>query len=178
MIEEGPELLDVGHSSIAPLRRGTCRRSESQSLSASTAYLLALRFRFVCTENFSLVVRRVLQSKSAKGIAQGSNGQLRKGFVKIAAGCRSILKTCLELEKIITLSFYHCLSITLLTLSRASMGKSTVYGRWGLRHLNFVFNCHMATRFRMKLRIELFFTVIKSFWGVHAQVLAEIFAQR
>ena len=30
----------------------------------------------------------------------------------------------------------------------------------------------------MKLRIELFFTVIKSFWGVHVQVLAEIFAQR
>ena len=65
-----------------------------------------------------------------------------------------------------------------LTLSRASMGKSTVYGRWGLRHLNFVFICRMATRLRMKLRIELFFTVIKSFWGVHVQVLAEIFAQR
>ena len=65
-----------------------------------------------------------------------------------------------------------------LTLSRASMAKSTVYGRWGLRHLNFVFICRMATRLRMKLRIELFFTVIKSFWGVHVQVLAEIFAQR
>ena len=36
----------------------------------------------------------------------------------------------------------------------------------------------MATRLRMKLRIELFFTVIKSFWVVHVQVLAEIFAQR
>ena len=65
-----------------------------------------------------------------------------------------------------------------LTLSRASMGKSTVYGRWGLRHLNFVFICRMATRLRMELRIELFFTVIKSFWGVHVQVLADIFAQR
>ena len=64
-----------------------------------------------------------------------------------------------------------------LTLSRASMAKSTVYGRWGLRHLNFVFICRMATRLRMKL-IELFFTVIKSFWGVHVQVLAENFAQR
>ena len=30
----------------------------------------------------------------------------------------------------------------------------------------------------MKLRNELFFTVIKSFWGDHVQVLAEIFAQR
>ena len=66
----------------------------------------------------------------------------------------------------------------LLALSRASMAKSTVYGRWGLRHLNFVFICRMATRLRMKLRIELFFTVIKSFWSVHVQVLAEIFAQR
>ena len=47
-----------------------------------------------------------------------------------------------------------------LTLSRASMAKSTVYGRWGLRHLNFVFICRMATTLRMKLRIELFFTVI------------------
>ena len=65
-----------------------------------------------------------------------------------------------------------------LTLSRASMAISTVYGRWGLRHLNFVFICRMATRLRLKLRIELFFTVIKSFWGVHVQVLAEIFAQR
>ena len=65
-----------------------------------------------------------------------------------------------------------------LTLSRASMGKSTVYGRWGLRHLNFVFICRMATRLRKELRIELFFTVIKSFWGVHIEVLAEIFAQR
>ena len=65
-----------------------------------------------------------------------------------------------------------------LTLSRASMGKSTVYGRWGLRHLNFVFICRMATRLRMELRIELFFTVIKSFWGVHIEVLAGIFAQR
>ena len=70
------------------------------------------------------------------------------------------------------------ISIPVLTLSRASMAKSTVYGRWGLRHLNFVFICHMATRLRMKLRIELFFAVIKSFWGVHVQVLAEIFAQR
>ena len=65
-----------------------------------------------------------------------------------------------------------------LSNSRASMGKSTVYGRWGLRHLNFVFICRMATRLRMEIRIELFFTVIKSFWGVHIQVLAEIFAQR
>ena len=30
----------------------------------------------------------------------------------------------------------------------------------------------------MKLRVQLFSTVIKSFWGVHVQVLAEIFAQR
>ena len=30
----------------------------------------------------------------------------------------------------------------------------------------------------MKFRIELFFTVMKLFWGVHAQVLAKIFAQR
>ena len=58
------------------------------------------------------------------------------------------------------------------------MAKSTVHGRWGLRHLNFVFICRMATRLRMKLRTELFFTVIKLFWGVHVQVLAEIFAQR
>ena len=63
------------------------------------------------------------------------------------------------------------------TLSHASMAKSTVYDRWGLRHLNFVFIFRMATRLRMKLRIELFFTVIRSFWGVHVQVLAEIFAQ-
>ena len=76
--------------------------------------------------------------------------------------------------------------IITLTLSRASMAKSTVYGRWGLRHLNFVFICRMATRLRMKLRIELFFTVIKSFWGVHVhvhvhvhvQVVAEIIAPR
>ena len=53
-----------------------------------------------------------------------------------------------------------------------------IYGQWGMRHLNFVFICRMATRLRMRLRIELFFTVIKSFWGVHVQVLAEIFAQR
>ena len=33
--------------------------------------------------------------------------------------------------------------IHFLTLSRASMEKSTVYGRWGLRHLNFVFICRM-----------------------------------
>ena len=33
VIGEGPELLDAeSHSSIAPLRRGTCRRSKSQSL--------------------------------------------------------------------------------------------------------------------------------------------------
>ena len=32
----------------------------------------------------------------------------------------------------------------------------------------------MATRLRMKLCIELFFTGIKTFWGVHVQVLAEI----
>ena len=51
-------------------------------------------------------------------------------------------------------------------LSRASMAKSTVYGRWGLRHLNFVFICRMATRLRMKLRIELFFTVINVSFGV------------
>ena len=50
--------------------------------------------------------------------------------------------------------------------------------RWGWMHLNFVFICRMATRLSLKLRIELFFTVIKSFWGVHVQVLAEIFAQR
>ena len=65
-----------------------------------------------------------------------------------------------------------------LTLSHVLMGKWTVSGRWGLRHLNFVFICRMATRLRMKLRIKLFFTVIKSFWGVHVQVLAQIFAQR
>ena len=65
-----------------------------------------------------------------------------------------------------------------LTLSRAQIGKSTVYGRWGLRNLNFVFIFCMATRLRMKLRIESFFTVIKLFWGVHVQVLAEIFAHR
>ena len=69
-------------------------------------------------------------------------------------------------------------SMANLTLSRASMAKSTVYGRWGLRHLNFVFICRMATRLRIKLRIELFFRAIKSFWGVHVQVLAEFFAQR
>ena len=73
---------------------------------------------------------------------------------------------------------FNIIESATLTLSRASMAKSTVYGRWGLRHLNFVFICRMATRLRMKLRIELFFTVIKSFWGVHVQVLAEIFAQR
>ena len=44
--------------------------------------------------------------------------------------------------------------------------------------LNFVFICRMATRLHMKLRIELFFRMIKSFWGVHVQVLAEIFAQK
>ena len=33
------------------------------------------------------------------------------------------------------------------------MGKSIVNGRWGLRHLNFVFICRMATRLRLKLRI-------------------------
>ena len=66
----------------------------------------------------------------------------------------------------------------LLTLSCASMGKSTDNGGWGLRHLNFVFICRMATRLRMKLRIGLFFTVPKSFWGVDVQVLAEMFAQR
>ena len=59
-----------------------------------------------------------------------------------------------------------------------AMGRSTVYDRWGLRHLNFVVSCCMATRLRIKLRIELSFTVIKSFWGVHVQVLAETFAQR
>ena len=66
-------------------------------------------------------------------------------------------------ENRITRTFQENEVKRVLTLSRASMGKSTVYGRWRLRHLNFVFICRMATRFRMKLRIELFFTVIKSF---------------
>ena len=75
VIGEGPELLDVGgQSSIAPLRRVTRRRSKSQSLWASTTYLLDSRFIFVCTENFSLVVRWVLQSKSANSTAQVSTG--------------------------------------------------------------------------------------------------------
>ena len=65
-----------------------------------------------------------------------------------------------------------------LTLSRAQIRKTTVYGRWGLRNLNFVFLFCMATRLRMMLRIESFFTGIKSFWGVHVQVLAEIVAHR
>ena len=47
-----------------------------------------------------------------------------------------------------------------------------------LRRLDVVFICCMATRLRMKLRIELFITVIKSFLGVHVQVLAEILPQR
>ena len=53
----------------------------------------------MCTENFSLVVRRVLQSKSAKSTVQVSNGLLRKGLVKIVTGCYSRLKAWLELEK-------------------------------------------------------------------------------
>ena len=40
-----------------------------------------------------------LQSKSAKSTAQVSNGQLRKGLVKIVKGCYSRLKAWLELEK-------------------------------------------------------------------------------
>ena len=51
------------------------------------------------TENFSLVVRCVLQSKSAKSTAQVSNGELRKGLVKIVTGGYSRLKAWLELEK-------------------------------------------------------------------------------
>ena len=45
-------------------------------------------------------MRRVLQSKSAKSTqaAQVSNGQLRKGLVKIVTGCYSRLKAWLELE--------------------------------------------------------------------------------
>ena len=75
VIGEGPELLDAeGHSSIAPLRRGTCRRSKSQRLQASTTYLLDSKFTFVCMHNFSLVVRCVLQTKPAQSIAQVSNG--------------------------------------------------------------------------------------------------------
>ena len=93
VIGERPDLVEIGgHSSIAPPCRGTCRRRESQSLQASTTYLLGSRFRFVCTENFSLVVRCVFQSKSAKSTAQVSNGQLRKGFVKTGYRCCSILK--------------------------------------------------------------------------------------
>ena len=65
-----------------------------------------------------------------------------------------------------------------LTPSGARLGESTVYGRWGLRHLNFVFVCCIATILRKKLRIELFFTFMKSFWGVHVQLLAEFFVQR
>ena len=59
----------------------------------------------MCTENFSLVVLCVLQSKSAKSIAQVSNGQKRKGLVKIVTGSgpdhaqASRLKAWLELEK-------------------------------------------------------------------------------
>ena len=36
----------------------------------------------------------------------------------------------------------------------------------------------MAKGFRMKLRSELLYKLTKSFWGVHVQVLAELFAQR
>ena len=51
------------------------KKQKSKSLlRASTTYLLDSRFTFVCTENFSLVVRCVLQSKSAKSTAQVSTG--------------------------------------------------------------------------------------------------------
>ena len=53
----------------------------------------------MCTENLSLVVRCVLQSKSAKSTAQVSNGQIRKGVVRIVTGYYSRLKAWLELEK-------------------------------------------------------------------------------
>ena len=66
----------------------------------------------------------------------------------------------------------------MLTLSRASLGKSTVYGRWGLRHPNFVLRRRMAKKLRTKLRNELLFALVKSFWGVHIQVLVENFTQR
>ena len=52
------------------------------------------------------------------------------------------------------------------------------WGGGGGERVNFLFICCMATRLRRELCIELFFTVIKSFWGVHVRVFAEIFAQK
>ena len=82
---------------------------------------------------------------------------------------RALLSRTLNCEKPVAQKFKN------LTISRAQMGESTVYDRWGLRHPNFVFMCCMATRLRMKLPIDLPYQLTKSFWGVHVQDLAGFF---
>ena len=57
------------------------------------------------------------------------------------------------------------------------MGKPTVYGSIGFEAPSVCFHLLHGNKIAHELRFELFFTVIKSFLGVHVHVFAEIFAQ-